>query len=285
MNESNKKKLGQKIKDIRINRKETLEEFANQIKKKTDFTIKTTKSNVSKWEKGLNIPNDITLNAIAELGHTTVEHLLNQDTDNTAPSSDDSYNEIIRKYGTLLEIDVLGMSNNPKNYTSTIVVKINFKDVSIHGFISNYIQFNAISHKIFLSRVQFQTNASLINSEEKKWMDILNKENTLMFDNEVIRLVLENLSLNELGIFSEKVAFQVTPRYPDFLLFEESDTNPFVESRNPVKGTNDWVIEFNYSFDEINNKYIGVSIDASDTNWKYTAISDYIPFYKKGLIL
>lgn len=69
--------VGKKIKQIRVDRRETLEEFAKSIIKASDGSIKTTKSNVSKWEKGLNIPNDIALQAIADLGDTSVEFLLN----------------------------------------------------------------------------------------------------------------------------------------------------------------------------------------------------------------
>lgn len=76
MNNNEKKELAYRINLIRILRNETLEEFAEQIKKKTNFKIKTTKSNVSKWEKGLNVPNDITLNAIAELGDISIDELL-----------------------------------------------------------------------------------------------------------------------------------------------------------------------------------------------------------------
>lgn len=76
MDKYNNKLLGKRIKDIRTSRKETLEKFAKNIQEKADFKIKTTKSNVSKWEKGLNTPNDVTLKAIAELGNTTVEYLL-----------------------------------------------------------------------------------------------------------------------------------------------------------------------------------------------------------------
>lgn len=76
MSDIKKEELAYRIKEIRVSRKETLEEFAEQIKKKTDFKIKTTKSNVSKWEKGLNIPNDITLKAISELGGVSIFYLL-----------------------------------------------------------------------------------------------------------------------------------------------------------------------------------------------------------------
>lgn len=68
--------LGQRIKKIRVSRKETLEEFANAIQKNADKTIKTTKSNVSKWEKGLNIPNDIALFSIAQLGNMSRDELI-----------------------------------------------------------------------------------------------------------------------------------------------------------------------------------------------------------------
>lgn len=63
--------IAKKIKDIRINRGLTLEEFAELIKNKTRF--KTTKSNVSKWEKGLNRPNEIIIKAIYEIGNEPSE--------------------------------------------------------------------------------------------------------------------------------------------------------------------------------------------------------------------
>lgn len=76
MNDINKLALGKRIKNIRVARKDTLETFAKAIQAETSHAIKTTKSNASKWEKGLNIPNDITLKAIADLGNTSVEYLL-----------------------------------------------------------------------------------------------------------------------------------------------------------------------------------------------------------------
>lgn len=50
--ELNKKAIGLRIKEIRVSRKETLEQFANQIKNITSLKIKTSKSNVSRWERG-----------------------------------------------------------------------------------------------------------------------------------------------------------------------------------------------------------------------------------------
>ena len=80
--------IGQRIKHIRVSRKETLEEFAENIVKASSNSVKTGKSNVSRWEKGLNKPNDITLQAIAKLGNTTVNQLLNSNPLNDYSNSD-----------------------------------------------------------------------------------------------------------------------------------------------------------------------------------------------------
>ena len=84
--------IGQRIKHIRVSRKETLEEFAENIIEASNNSVKTGKSNVSRWEKGLNKPNDITLQAIAELGNTTINQLLNSN-----PLSDYSTEELIQE--------------------------------------------------------------------------------------------------------------------------------------------------------------------------------------------
>lgn len=64
-----KNTLGKRIKDIRVNKcSNTMEEFGNKVG--------SGKSNVSRWERGENIPNSITLKKIAELGNITVDELL-----------------------------------------------------------------------------------------------------------------------------------------------------------------------------------------------------------------
>ncbi|MDO4679737.1 MAG: helix-turn-helix transcriptional regulator [Aerococcus sp.] len=72
-----KKALGAIIKDIRIQRRETLEEFADSLQKVTKVT-RPTKSGISKWERGINMPNPITIEAIAKLGNMTTEELLDR---------------------------------------------------------------------------------------------------------------------------------------------------------------------------------------------------------------
>lgn len=64
-----KKMVGRRIKDIRVHKcNATMEEFANMVG--------SGKSNVSRWERGENVPNDLTLKRIAEIGETTIEELL-----------------------------------------------------------------------------------------------------------------------------------------------------------------------------------------------------------------
>ena len=64
-----KNAVGERIKLIRKKRGETLEQFGNAIGG-------VLKSNVSKWERGLSLPNNERIKIIAELGNVTVDYLL-----------------------------------------------------------------------------------------------------------------------------------------------------------------------------------------------------------------
>jgi len=102
-----KKKLGSRIKEIRVNEKDTLESFSQKINKYSGGVIKSGKSNVSRWEKGENIPNDITLKTIADIGKMTVTELLY----GKETVDDELYKQIekftARKNGILQEIKLL----------------------------------------------------------------------------------------------------------------------------------------------------------------------------------
>ena len=74
--ELNKVQIGRRIHDIRVERKETMEQFGEAISELTAGKSKSGKSNVSRWERGENLPNDITLEAIAQLGGKTVNQIL-----------------------------------------------------------------------------------------------------------------------------------------------------------------------------------------------------------------
>lgn len=62
--------MGKRIREVRKNREETLEKFGK------NFTIYTGKSVISRWEKGINIPDIEKLMNIAYLGKVTVPYLM-----------------------------------------------------------------------------------------------------------------------------------------------------------------------------------------------------------------
>ena len=62
------KTTGERIKDIRLELGETLEEFGERFN--------TSKVTVFNWEKGRNLPNKFNLKEIAELGGVSVEELI-----------------------------------------------------------------------------------------------------------------------------------------------------------------------------------------------------------------
>ena len=64
------KVVGEKIRSIRLEYGDNKREFGER------FNPKASGSNVSKWEKGKNIPNNKRLKEIAELGNITVDELL-----------------------------------------------------------------------------------------------------------------------------------------------------------------------------------------------------------------
>ena len=64
----NNKGVGKRIKNIRKSRGENQTEFGN--------LFSTSKSNVSNWEKGRNLPNPERLKQIADIGNITVHQLL-----------------------------------------------------------------------------------------------------------------------------------------------------------------------------------------------------------------
>lgn len=68
--EVDKKEVGKRIKSIRIKLKETTAEFAEH------FTPPASNSLVSRWERGVNLPNNERIEVISKLGNMSVEELL-----------------------------------------------------------------------------------------------------------------------------------------------------------------------------------------------------------------
>lgn len=67
-------KIGKKIKSIRINKKENAEDFGKR------FDPPASQSLVSRWERGVNLPNNARLKAIADIAGISVDDLLCDDT-------------------------------------------------------------------------------------------------------------------------------------------------------------------------------------------------------------
>lgn len=63
-----KKAVGQRIKNIRLNKGMTLEEFGK--------LFKATKSNVNSWENGVSLPNKERLKTISKIGNISINELL-----------------------------------------------------------------------------------------------------------------------------------------------------------------------------------------------------------------
>lgn len=103
--------VGIRIRNIRQSLGESMEVFSNR------FT--TSKGAVNNWEKGVNLPNNIRLKQIAELGGMTVEELLATDNDNIKFQSKGKIKDVaLPKYG-----EVKFIIKNGKIVDSEVVTK------------------------------------------------------------------------------------------------------------------------------------------------------------------
>lgn len=75
MNDEEKKRVGKRIKRIRKNNGYTLKEFGIVLGKKLKKTP-ITESIISRWERGVSLPNNERLEAIANLSGVSVRYLL-----------------------------------------------------------------------------------------------------------------------------------------------------------------------------------------------------------------
>ena len=86
--------LGERIKRIRIEYGDNLQRFGERVAETMGIPKDQAPADsiVSRWEKGKNRPNNERLKAIAELGNTTVNQLLNSN-----PLSDYSTDELLQE--------------------------------------------------------------------------------------------------------------------------------------------------------------------------------------------
>ena len=111
-----KKETGNRIKQIRFSKGDTLEDFGIRIARVLNIPSSKapSKSNVSKWEAGSSLPNKIRLKAIADIGEIPVEELLYGNIEKNSSIDDKLFNTlekfIARKNGILQEIKLLAPS-------------------------------------------------------------------------------------------------------------------------------------------------------------------------------
>jgi len=100
MKDVDKKAVGRRIREIRISKACTLEEFGN--------ILKAGKSNVRKWEIGFTLPNKERQKKIAKMGKISVNELLYG---NIEKDIEEVYQALIK----LPEADILGIFRRVHN--------------------------------------------------------------------------------------------------------------------------------------------------------------------------
>ena len=125
-NDINKIEVGQRIKNIRLSKGMTLEEFGK--------IFNATKGNVLKWEKGQSLPNPERLKTIAKLSDITVEELL--------------YGNILRQYFNEQWTRLIKNKDTTKDYCTTHDVETS-KNYFITHTINTKKEFYNVNQKEF----------------------------------------------------------------------------------------------------------------------------------------
>lgn len=159
----NKKQVGNRIKGIRLLKNETMEEMAN--------AIGSNKSNVSRWERGLNVPNEATLERIAEHGNTSVEELL--------------YGSSVRNY-------VINLLSNDEEYNYDDPIQKKATDDTISCFDDTNLTNEEMDIvNVYLQNLKYHegNNGYRIYNKESyiEYLEILNHALNISLDEDVIR--------------------------------------------------------------------------------------------------
>lgn len=159
----NKKQVGNRIKEIRLSRKDTMEELA--------IAVDSNKSNVSRWERGLNIPNEGTLREIAKLGGITVDELL--------------YGSSVRNY-------VINLLSNDEEYNYDDPIQKKATDDTISCFDDTNLTNEEMDFvNVYLQNLKYHegNNGYRIYNKESyiEYLEILNHALNISLDEDVIR--------------------------------------------------------------------------------------------------
>lgn len=130
-----KKKIGSRIKKIRLEKGMTLEEFGK--------LFDTSKSNVSMWEKGRSLPNPERMKQIAKIGDTTISELIK--IDEVKPSKKLAHKETIRKVLSITLPDV-DINEDALNNITSLVSELDYIDFSLPDIAAIYTHNQIYKH-------------------------------------------------------------------------------------------------------------------------------------------
>lgn len=184
--EIDKNEVGKRIKTIRINLKETTAEFAKH------FNPPASDSLVSRWERGVNLPNNERIKEIARLGNLSVDQLLYGDLNITVSVDEyltdklNSYLEnkmkIIRRQINLAVEPFLQTIDEPEdteliNNDDTHLNQCKaFKKIGLNYIENNFKQY---SYEVFKNNFSNPDSTSFEKYKENEW--------------EIMKEVLDNL--------------------------------------------------------------------------------------------
>ncbi|HEM3634298.1 TPA: helix-turn-helix transcriptional regulator [Streptococcus suis] len=124
-----KKAIGLRIKSIRQDKGMTLEEFGK--------LFGAGKSNVSKWENGITVPNAERLKAIAKIGDMTVEQLLHGEQGKSHYNWEAIESMLINLFNGL-KVDKLALENTKKVIDKAFFLNFGIEEIiNIYMFQSN----------------------------------------------------------------------------------------------------------------------------------------------------
>ncbi|ASE58067.1 helix-turn-helix transcriptional regulator [Staphylococcus saprophyticus] len=182
-----KKDLGQRIKEIRLNKGANLREFGEIIASKLNEKP-ISDSIVSRWEKGVSKPNPKRLKIIAEIGGISVEKLLYGSLYNFIYLNIDKFSEFIR-VDTTVSKHVLAnfITNNITTYKSNL---------EIQSKINNQKEYTELSYSdsLYYALNQFPKQLEQIKKNGKlvvealknKDTDVLQKHNDIILVDKIL---------------------------------------------------------------------------------------------------
>ena len=222
-----KNKLGSRIFKIRSNMNLTLDEFGK--------IINASKSSISEWEKGKNVPNRTRLEAIAKKGNMTVNELLygsideflenNLDTlvKNTFENNDDLYYLGNNKYFLFLP------RTEQDNFINYLKSKPEVNIREIDKFISNFdVLLEEFIREVIL--VNIENNIKVLKNKKELAIKFLNQDGWFNSANNNLLKKLHNLLLSRAFLIVPESKYEEFDNYKVLLsILELPNSNENIE--------------------------------------------------------